>query len=198
MSDLAGQEIELDGGFLEEAGISGNDIPDDPFGFGREFWPLRVIEVGPPKVTANADKVGFMVKFAIDHPQFQGTPLAEGLGNGNWYRLPVPKALQGQIPWDASSSEAAEVKFNLGELYKALGFKRDEYSGVNGEKMLHRGCLAKVSAKKNEAGFWNFNLWQMKPMDGSGAPTGANVTARSASNGGMTDEEMLKRELEDS
>lgn len=190
-----GEEIDFEGGFFDEAGIKADEVPDDPFGFGKDFWPLRVMEVGKGKVTKNGDKIGMMIKFGVDHPNFQGTPLADSLGNGNWYQLPVPLALRDRIQWEPGSSEAKDVMYKLGELYQALGFKRDEFGGVNGAKMLGRGMLAKVSPKRNAEGFWNFNLFQMKPMDQEGLRgNGAGVTAPSS--GGKTDEELLKEELE--
>jgi hypothetical protein len=128
--------IEFEGGFFGEAGIDATEVPDDPFGFGNDFWPLVCIEVGQAKVTANKDKIGMMVKFAVDHPKFQGAPVGEKLGNGNWYQLPVPLALREQIPWDPEGDKEKKALYNLGELFKAMGFPKDQWKSVNGKKMV--------------------------------------------------------------
>ena len=196
MSDM-NEEIEFEGGFLDEAGINANDIPDDPFGFGNEYWPVFVVEVGKPKVTANKDKIGMMVKFAVDHPKYQGSFVAKQLGNGNWTQLPVPTALRSQIPWDPEGEQEQQVLYRLKELYKALGFAKDEYGSVNGAKMLNRRMLTKIKVSQDDNGFWQFRFNNMKPIgDGNGAD---EFTQTGQSNGGgKSPEELLKEELENS
>jgi hypothetical protein len=189
-----GDEVEFEGGFFDEAGITAEQVPDDPFGFGKDFWALRVMEVGKAMVTKKADKVGFMVKFGVDDPQFQGTPFADSIGNGSWFQLPVPLHLRDRISWEPSSAEAKDAMFKLAELYQALGFKRDEFGSINGPKLLGRGMLAKISPKRNDQGFWNFNLFQMKPLDENAARGGIS-TAKPASGNGKTDAELLEEEL---
>lgn len=188
-------EIEIEGGFLDEAGIDANDIPDDPFGFGNDYWPVYVLSVGAPKVTANKDKIGMMVKFAVDHPKYQDSFVGKtGLGNGSWVQLPVPKALRDQIPWNPDGEQEQKVLFNLKELYKALGFAKDEMGGVNAAKMLNRRALTKIKANMGDSGFWEFRLNAMKaiPSDES-----MEEFVRPA-NKGKTDEELLREEMENS
>jgi hypothetical protein len=186
--------IEFEGGFFGEAGIDATEVPDDPFGFGNDFWPLVCIEVGQAKVTANKDKIGMMVKFAVDHPKFQGAPVGEKLGNGNWYQLPVPLALREQIPWDPEGDKEKKALYNLGELFKAMGFPKDQWKSVNGKKMVGRRISAKIKATKDDNGFWQFRLNQMKEIDGgadsnwSGGTPAGNTESKSAA-------DLLKEEL---
>lgn len=185
-------ELEIEGGFLDEAGIDANDIPDDPFGFGNDFWPVFVLEVGKPKVTEKKDKIGMMVKFAVDHEKYQNSYVSKGLGNGMWVQLPVPLALREQIPWDPEGEKEQQVLFNLKELYKALGFAKDEYGKVNGTKMLHRRALTKIKAIRDEnTGYWNFRLNGMKPV----AENETSQDGTSPANGGKSPEQLLKEEL---
>lgn len=188
-----GDEIDIEGGFLDEAGINANDIPDDPFGFGNDYWPVFVLEVGAPKVTKNKDKIGMMVKFAVDHPKFQGSFVSKGLGNGMWVQLPVPLAIRSQIPWDDEGEMEAQVKFNLKELYKALGFAKDEYGSINGKKLLNRRALTKIKVSRDDSGFWQFRLNAMKPV-GDGNGTG-EFNAQTTSNPGKSAAEQLEDEL---
>lgn len=187
-------EINIEGGFLDEAGIDANDIPDDPFGFGNDFWPVFVLEVGAPKVTKNKDKIGMMVKFAVDHPKFQGSFVAKtGLGNGMWVQLPVPLALRSQIPWEPEGEMEVQAMYNLKELYKALGFAKDEYGSVNGKKMEGRRALTKIKVKRGDSGFWEFNLNAMKPIgDGNGS---SEFTSQGTSNPAKSAAEQLEEEL---
>lgn len=185
-------------GFFDEAGINANEIPDDPFGFGNDFWPVRIIEIGDPKVTTNGDKYGMMLKWAIDHPRFQNSYLSEGLGNGNWTQLPVPKVLQEQgVPFDpANDPKHAAVLFNLGNLFTALGFSKDEMGGIGPNEMLGRGCLAKIKASQDDQGFWKFNLRQMKPFKKDS--NGVDETGSSAANNSQESaDSLLAKELKD-
>jgi len=190
-----GDEIEIEGGFLDEAEINANDIPDDPFGFGNDFWPVYVLEVGKPKVTAKKDKIGMMVKFAVDHPKFQGSFVSKGLGNGMWVQVPVPVPLRSQIPWDNEGEKEQQVLYNLKELYKALGFAKDEFGSVNGAKMIGRRALTKIKVGKTDTGFWDFRLNNMKPI---GDGEGMNEFAQPSNNGGKSAAELLEEELKNS
>lgn len=180
-------------GFLDDAEVDVSDLPDDPFGFGNQHWPLRLIDIGEPKVTQGGDKFGIKLTWAIEHQQFDGTPQAEKLGNGNWTQLPVPSALWGSVPWDKDSPEGKKVLFQFRQLLEAMGFKADEMRGVGPEEMKGRKIYAKVRAVLNPEGFWNFNLFQMKPFtegsdDGMGEFAGGKST-KSA-------EDLLKEELD--
>jgi hypothetical protein len=189
-----GDEIDFEGGFLDEAGINANDIPDDPFGFGNDFHRVFVLEVGAVKVTKNKDKIGMMVKFAVDEAKYQGSFVSKtGLGNGMWVQLPVPLELRSQIPWNSEGEMEQQAMYNLKELYKALGFAKDEYGSVNGKKMTGRPALAKIKVKRGDSGFWEFNLNAMKPIgDGDGA---SEFTSQGTSNPAKSAAELLEEEL---
>ena len=185
-------EIEFEGGFFEDA----NDIADDPFGFGNDFHTVYVTEVGDAKVTAGKDKIGMMVKFAVDEPKYQGTMVANSLGNGNWYQLPVPKPLRSQIPWDPNGEKEQRALYNLKELFGALGFAADEMGSVNGKKMIGRRMLTKIKVSRDENGFFQFRLNAPKSIPaGSDAGMG-EFTSSGTSNGGKSPEELLREELE--
>ena len=180
-------------GFLEDAGVELTDLPDDPFGFGNQHWPLRLIEIGEPAVTKSGEKFGVMLKWAVEHPMFDGTPQAEKLGNGNWIQLPVPEALQNSVPWDKESPEGKQVLFRFRQLLEALGFKADEMKSVGPKEMIQRMIYAKVSAKQNSEGFWQFNLFQMKPYT-EGSDDGMQELAGGKST--KSAEDLLKEELD--
>lgn len=189
-----GDEIDLEGGILDEAGINAQDIPEDPFGFGNDFWPVFVLEVGPAKVTANKDKIGTMVKFAVDHAKFQGSFVAKtGLGNGMWMQLPVPLALRSQIPWDPEGEKEQQALYNLKELYKALGFSKDQYGSIKLKDLVGRRALTKIKVGKSDTGFWEFRLNGMKPIgDGNG---NNEFTQNGTSNPQKSAADLLKEEL---
>lgn len=177
-------------GFFDEAGVNLNDIPDDPFGFGNDFWPIRLVEVGEPKVTANQDKIGMMVKWAVNDDAYASNLPTQQMRQ--WIQLPVPEAYWGSINWDPKNDpDHKKVLINLRDLFLALGFKNDEMGSVDGAKMLYRGCLAKVKPKKNSEGFWEFSLYQMKalPTDGS-AETPAASSGETKSVKEMMDDEL--------
>lgn len=195
-----GDEIEFEGGFFEEAEVDVNEVPDDPYGFGNEFWRVFVVSVGKAKVTQNGDKVGMMVKFAVDSPEYLGTKVAESLGNGNWYRLPVPVGLRGQIPWEPKGLEEKKALFQLGQLYAALGFPKDQWPKVNGALMVGKAFLTKIKVSQDEKGFYQFRLNGMKPLAGDGSDAGmGEFTSQGTSNPnvGLTPEEILKKEMEE-
>lgn len=185
-------------GFLDDAGVEVNEIPDDPFGFGNDFWPVRIVEIKDPKLTTGGDKYGMMVKWAVDHEKYQSHFVAQGLGNGNWLQLPVPKVLQEQgVPWDPKNDEKhATVLYNLRKLFEALGFRADEMSKVGKDEMLGRGCLAKIRPTMDENGFWQFRLVAMKPFASGGGAAEFTKEGTSNPNGGLSPEDLLKRELE--
>lgn len=194
-------EIEFEGGFFDEAGIDVSQIADDPYGFGNDYWPVYVVEVGPVKLTANKDKLGMMVKFAVDHERFAHSPVAEKLGNGHWYQVPVPKALRNQIPWDENGQAEQLAMFKLKQLLKALGFPADQMSKANGKTMIGRHMLTKIKPVLDEMGFWKFNLNSPKPM-AEGSSNGLSEftqNGQSNANSGKTAtqlaEEELKKEL---
>lgn len=179
-------------GFFDDAEVELNDIPDDPFGFGNDFWPVYVKEVGEPKVTKNGDRIGMMVTWAVDHPKFQNSQVADRLGYGNWVQIPVPKSLQGSIPWDPKSEEGQRTLFGLKQILSALGFSADEMGKVGPNEMIGRRCLAKIKATQNEMSYWQFNVYGFKPIPKDGSAEGVNEFAspKSAPNS-------LASELED-
>ena len=188
MSDF-NEEIEFEGGLLEEAGISASDIPDDPFGFGNEHWPVVVLEAGPIKVTANKDKIGAMIKFGVDHPKYANHFVAQGLGNGTWYRLPVPLKLRDRIPYDPDGESEKGDNYKLGLLYGALGFPKDQWSKVTLPMLVGKRMMTKIRPVQ-ENGFWKFNLNNQKTV-GNGADSGW-----SGNSGGGTSASSGKSEAE--
>jgi hypothetical protein len=186
-------EITFEGGFFDDAEIDANDVADDPFGFGNDFWPVRIIECGQPKVTNSADKIGMMIKWAVEHPKYDGHQVSKQLGLGNWMRLPVPVALRPRIPFDPKSDpKDQQVLTDLKELYKALGIPADQMNKQNERTLVGKKCLVKIKPKKNEEGFWQFNLFAYKSIP-EGSPDGVTEFMPKAS--GSSDEDLLKAEL---
>jgi hypothetical protein len=182
-------------GFFDDAEVNLNDVPDDPFGFGNDYWTVYVREVGEPKVTNNGNRFGMMVTWAVDDPKFQSSQVAERLGYGNWVQLPVPKSLQGSVPWDVKSEEGQKCLFQLKTIFSALGFKADEMGGVGPAEMVGRRCLAKIKVSQNEGGYWQFNVYAFKPLPENSGNGSDEFTSSGTSNPGGKD--LLKSELED-
>jgi hypothetical protein len=180
-------------GFFDEAEINLNEIPSDPFGFGNDFHTVFVADVADPKKTANGDRFGMMVTWAIDEPAYQNTQFAEAIGYGNWMQLPVPKVLQGEIPWDPKSPEGQKVLFNLKTVLSALGFGADEMGKVGPKEMKGRRCLAKIKTSQNAEGFWQYNIYAFKALP-QGSDSGMGEFAKPQSN---TPADILKDELDD-
>ena len=184
-------------GFFDDAEVEVNNIPDDPFGFGNDFWPTRIIEVKDPEITKNGQRFGMMIRWAVEHPKFDGHYVStQGLGYGNWQQLPVPKKLQGQVPWDNNSEEAVKVLFQLKELYKALGIPADQWGKVGKDDLLHKVCLSKIKVQQDENGFWQFRLTAQKPLP-SGEGMNEYARATTSNPGGLSPEELVKKELEE-
>lgn len=192
MSDM------FEGGFFEEAEVDVHSIPDDPFGFGNDYWPIRIIEVGDPKVTQGGDKIGMMVKWVVDHPNYHNHYVGKtGLGNGQWFQLPVPVKLRGEIPWDPQSDDAKNVTYKLGKLYEALGFPKDRWAKVNKGLLIGAGCLTKIKPVMGDSGFWEFRFNGMKPFPAEGSAQGYGEFAQpgNSNSGGKSEEELLRDEL---
>lgn len=177
-------------GFLDDADVSAQDAPDDPFGFGKEFWPVQITEVKDRKVTKDGDKYGTQLVWECLHPDKSDIKL----GFGNWIQLPVPKPLQSEVPWDPKSQEAKKIIFDLVKLYEALGFKRDEMGGLGPDDLVNRPCLAKIFVRQNDEGFWQFNITAHKPMPEEGWE-GSTSSANGQSNGQSTDD-AIRAEME--
>ena len=187
-------EIEFEGGFFDDAEVNLNDIPDDMFGFGNDYWAIRIVEAVNPKVTANRDKVGMMLKWAVDHPAYANNKPTQEMRM--WVQLPVPKALQGSIAWDPRNDpKDRQVLVQLRDLYLALGFKNDEMGQVNGAKMIYRGAMAKIKPKRNAEGFWEFGLFNMKALPEQGSGDGMNEFAQPSNGPTKSPEELLAEEL---
>ncbi|MFG2268120.1 hypothetical protein [Streptomyces sp. NPDC048720] len=189
-------EIEFEGGIFGDAGVDLNDIPDDPFDFGTAFWPIRVIGVGEAKVTGKGDKIGAMIKWAVEHPKYDGHPVSEKLGNGNWQRLPVPRALQNEIPWDPRGNpDDKKVLIDLRDLYLALGFSTDQMAGIKLSDLVGTICLAKINPKKTPEGFWQFNIFAHKPYDPNSEEAQNSQAAQNVNSGGKSAEDLAAEEL---
>lgn len=194
-------EIELgdfEGGFFDEAGINVNEVPDDQFGFGNDFWPVRIIEVTKPKVTANADKIGMTITWAVEHSKYDGH-FVSTKGMGVWVQIPVPLALRDRIPFDPKNNpKDQQVLSNLKMIYAALGFRADEMGKINGEKLMHKICMAKIKPRQNDQGFWQFNMFAHKQMGEGGGNGGSTSTPATSTPSGKSAEELLREELENS
>lgn len=195
------EEFELEGGFFEESGDDVAEIPDDPFGFGNDYWQVRIAEIKSPKVTQSGDKFGMMIKWYVDSPKYQehwvGDP-EKGLGNGNWTQLPVPKVLQKQgVPWDPKNNQQHEqVRIAFKNLLLNLGFSVDEMPKVGPAQMVHRGMLTKIKPKQDENGFWQFRFQAPKPLaSGDGASEFAQPKTGTSNGSGKSDADLLNDEL---
>lgn len=193
-------------GFFDDAEVDiQNDVPSDPYGFGKEFWPIYVVDVFDVKPTRNGERYGMMVKWAVDHPQYANSQVSKNLGYGNWTQLPVPVELRNQIPWEMDSDEAKQCLFKLKTIFEALGFGADEMGGVGPNEMKGRRCYAKISVKQDpDSGYYQFNPYAFKPIpedeNGSGSGPkdvgdGMNEFASNATNKSDDVDDLLASEL---
>lgn len=177
-------------GFFDEAEVEVNDIPDDPFGFGKSHWLIQIDDIKDPKPTAGGDKFGMSIIWKCIDPEAP----QEKLGNGNWIQLPVPVKLRDEIPWENKSPEAKKVLHALANMYEALGFSKDEYGSIGKDELIGRHCMAKISVKQNAEGFWQFNIFALrKPNDGDGSDSGFGEFSKKPA--GKSEEDLLNDEL---
>lgn len=170
-------------GILEDAGIEPTDVPNDPYGFGRDYWPVQIIGVKAPDVSSSGKQYGTMLKWKCLAEQYS---YMESLGGGNWLQLPPPAHVLETIPtmeWDKSGMRGKQCIFNITRLYQGLGIPADQWAKINAEDLLNMRCMAKIFVKQNDEGFWQFNVTGHKPMppEGSVAEMGMGVFAPNGS-----------------
>jgi hypothetical protein len=188
-------------GFFDEAEVDVNEIPEDPYGFGNEFWPVRIIKLEDPKLTEKGDKYGMVIKYIVDHPKFATSRVGTD-GWGNWQQLPVPKIFQEQgVPWNPKYDDKhAQALFRLSELYKACGFPKDKWSGIGADDLVGAGFLAKLKVQQDDNGFFQIRTVAMKPLpkDGNGNSSGGNEFHPSTTSNpavAKTPEQILEEEM---
>lgn len=152
----------MPGGFFGDVEIGVEDIPDDPFGFGRGFHLVSVNEWRAPKVS-DSGKYGSYILFELMEPRYENVKPF-----GRWIQLPTPKAIQDEtgVRFDpANDPKDMEVLVNLKMFFRALGFAADEMNKANPVNCLNRQFLAKLWAKEEE-GRWviNFSFVGLRAM----------------------------------
>lgn len=158
-------------GIFDDADVDiANDIPNDPYGFGRDRWPVEIVEVRQPDISKSGKQYGTMVKYKCIDPTYSWM---ESLGNGNWLQLPPPKYVLETAPdikWDKNSEQGKKCLFAIKQLFEGLGIPVDQWNSLEITDLVGKQCMAKIFPKQNDEGFWQFNVTGMKPMpeEGSG------------------------------
>lgn len=179
-------------GIFDEAGIDVNDIPSDPFGFGKEYHLLQIVDVRKPGVSASGKQYGTMIKWKCAEEEHAGM---DSLGQGNWLQLPPPEHVKQEtgMEFDPKSSNGRRCIFQIASLFKGLGIPADKMNSVEVEDLKGMYCMAKVFPKLNDEGFWQFNIVGHKPVP-NGSEEGMEIFAKGGnSSGGGIDE--LERAL---
>lgn len=184
-------------GIFDEAGIDVNsDIPSDPYGFGKDYWPVEIVKADAPDVSKGGKQYGTMLRWKCIAPQYS---YMESLGYGNWLQVPPPKHVVDTVPsleFDKSSEQGKKCIFILASLFKGLGIPTDQWNSVNIEDLLGKRCMAKIFVKQDpETGFWQFNIVGHKPMP-EGDADGMSVFAGGDSAAGNSGKSAMELALE--
>lgn len=197
-------------GILDDAEVSGNEIPKDPFGFGNDYWPISLLAFNRPKLAEGQDP-----QIAIDRPfadisssgkqyggmavfrclderyQYLGknnpNQMPGQLGFGQWFALPSPKWAREQVPFDKNSQEGKQLIFNWTRLCFGMGIPIDQIGSADIPDIIGKTCLAKVRVTQDENDFWVYRVGAFKPMPKEGSPQGiGEFTKPGMSNGNAT------------
>lgn len=183
-------------GILDDAGVSANEVPKDPFGFGNDYWEVALIEVNAPKqvneegekvpsdfphadVSSSGKTFGGMFVFRILDERFQflgsnnPNQMPGQLGFGQWTQLPAPAwAVARGVEFDKNSPDGKKIIHGWATLLKAFGIPIDQMGKADVPDILGKTCLAKVYAKEDENGFWQFRVAGFKEGRKAGSPQG--------------------------
>lgn len=188
-------------GILDEAEVSGNQIPKDPFGFGNDFWPVVVLSFTRPKpsselseeeqrrliaerpyadISSSGKQYGGMIAFRIMDERYQylgvnnPNQMPGQLGFGQWFQLPSPKWAREQVPFDINTPEGKKIVHAWSTLCIAAGIPIDKIGAADIPDIVAKPMLAKIYAKEDENGFYQFRVagWKPMPKPGEGSPEG--------------------------
>lgn len=195
-------------GMFDEAGIDINtDVPNDPYGFGKDYWPVEIVKADAPDVSKGGKQYGTMLRWKCLAPQYS---YMESLGYGNWLQVPPPLEVVKIVPelaFDKESEQGKKCIYILTTLLKGMGIPQDKWNSIKIPELLGMRCMAKIFVKQNEEGFWQFNITAHKPMPEEGsaeamsvfaaagnaaAPAPANGGSLSALEQALADEEAAK------
>jgi hypothetical protein len=213
-------------GILDDAEVSGNEIPKDPFGFGNDLWPVAVLSFTRPKpsdqlseedqqkliserpyadISSSGKQYGGMLCFRILDERYQylgannPNQMPGQLGRGQWFQLPSPKWAREQVPFDKNSPEGKKIIHAWSSLCFAAGIPIDKISAADIPDIIGKTMVAKIYPKENENGFYEFRVAGWKPMPKEGSPEGiGEFTKSGTSNPGTSAmSEMEKAMLEE-
>jgi hypothetical protein len=156
-------------GILDAAGVDVNDVPEDPFGFGKDYWPVEIVDVKPADISKSGKQYGTMIKWRCLDARFA---YMESLGYGQWTQLPAPPAEANHLGWDKDSAEGKKVIFNFIALLKAFGIPADQWGKFDTPHFKGQKCLAKIFVKQSDEGFWEFRVVAHKEMPKEGSASG--------------------------
>jgi hypothetical protein len=196
-------------GILGNAGVSPNEVPKDPFGFGNDYWPVKLVNVKPRKdsdqeyvdISSSGKQFGGMFVFQVLDERFaflganNPTQVPGQLGFGQWWALPSPEWARAAVPFDLNSQEGKQLVHNWGKLTKAMGIPADVDADI--ADLIGKTCLAKIFPKEDENGYWQFRVAGFKQLPKDGSPEGfTEFTKEGTSNpeSGMSAMEKALRE----
>lgn len=210
-------------GILDDAEVTGNEIPKDPFGFGNDYWPVALIAFNRPKLAEGMDpsiakerphadisstgkQYGGMAVFRIldERYQYLGSnnpnQMPGQLGFGQWFALPSPKWAREQVPFDKESQEGKQLIFNWSRLCFGMGIPVDQIGSADIPDIIGKTGLAKIRVSQDENEFWQFRVGAFKPMPKEGSPQGIGEFTKSGTSNpapASTMSEMEKALLEE-
>lgn len=173
-------------GILDAAGVEANDVPEDPFGFGKDYWPVEIVGVRDADISKSGKQYGTMLKWKCLDPRFE---YMESLGHGGWIQLPPPPAEANHLGWSKDSAEGKKVIFNFIALLKAFSIPADQWGKFDTPDFLGQKCLAKIFVKQGDEGFWEFRVVGHKPLPPEGSVAGLGMFAQpngSGETGGLS------------
>jgi len=184
-------------GILGNAGITPNEVPKDPFGFGNDYHPVKLVNVKPRKdsdqeyvdISSSGKQFGGMFIFQVldERWSFLGkgndSQVPGQLGFGQWWALPSPEWARSAVPFDFNSPDGKKLVHAWAKLVDAMGIPADVDADI--PDVIGKTCLAKIYPKEDENGFWQFRVAGFKPIPKDGSPEGFNeFTKEGTSNPG--------------
>ncbi len=207
-------------GILDGLGINVNDVPDDPFGFNNDYWPVAILAAASPNtsnnpfmqelkefvnphsaISSSGKQFGTMLTFRILDERYQylggnnPNQMPGQLGFGQWFQLPAPEWAQHQVPFDKDSADGQKLVFNWVALLKSLSFGADKMGAADLPDVLGRTCLAKIKATQDENGYWQFRVYGLKAGPAEGSAEGMSTFNPKPPNGGAAGLSAMERAL---
>lgn len=201
-------------GILDDADVTGNEIPKDEFGFGNDYWPVAILSFNRPKpsenlseaekekliqerpyadISSSGKQYGGMLTFRVldERYQYLGSnnpnQMPGQLGFGQWFQLPSPKWAREQVPFDKNSPDGRRIVFQWSSLCAAAGIPLDQIAKADIPDIIGKTLLAKIYVRHDENGFPQFRVAGWKEMPKEGSPQGIGEFTKSGTSNPSAD-----------